>query len=84
MTEIDRDELQRLWVGSTMTARELAVHFRTTAHTIKGAIRRAREAEGIERWPHHQPPTHRLAVKRPAPPPRAGRSTLPPLASLDP
>lgn len=81
---IDRDKLHRLWTGSTLTVRDLAAYFDTTPGAIAGTIRRAQKAEGFERWPKRSSPI-KPGTKRSTPPRlKPGRSTLPPLRSLDP
>ena len=75
------DELHAAWIaGHSLDT--IADRARTTKHTIGGRVRRLRASEGLERWPYHGSPIKRRAHSAPKRI-RPGRSTLPPLASLE-
>lgn len=79
---IDRDELQRAWTLN-LTLGQIARQFHTTRSSIAGMIRRARKADGVQRWPSRRSPIRAAVEPRPPSRVKAGASTLPPLPSLN-
>jgi hypothetical protein len=75
------DELQSRWIAGE-SLNSIAKRAGVSKHVIGGKVRLLRRAEGIERWPYHE---DSFRPRRQDPPkrPKAGASTLPPLASLE-
>jgi hypothetical protein len=78
------DELHRMWIEGYSKGR-IAIRAGTTIHTIAGRIRRLRRREGLDRWPKRLFVADKPAKPgdKPRSPERAGKTTLPPLRSLD-
>lgn len=74
------DELQAMWVSDAKLSDIVQATGRNPMN-LTSHIRRLRDREGEQRWPKRRGAITLNPAKRP-PVPRAGASTLPPLASL--
>jgi hypothetical protein len=76
------NELHAMWIEGYSVGR-IAIRARTTIGAMSGRIRRLRRREGLERWPMRFFVSVERPHPKPRPPERAGKTTLPPLRSLE-
>jgi hypothetical protein len=78
---MDIELLNQLWRAG-LPISTIARRLKATPYAVQGTIRRHRVKEGTERWPNRLSAVQLSAARAKPATPRAGKSTLPPLASL--